>query len=242
VLSGIEVDPIAFRDLALAALVLYVVIGAGAWVMVRAGGLNSRTYLAPIIFGNTGNVGLPIALFAYGETGLAYAMIVFAVMAVLSFTVGIWMVTGEGSPVEAAKQPIFHGAALGILFAYQGWGVPNVVSTTLELVGQLAIPMMLITLGVAIAQLDVRDFGRALWVSLVKAALCGAAGVGTGWAFGLDGAAFGALVLQAIMPIAVTNYLLATRYDAEPDVVAGLVVVSTLVSIAVLPVTLALLL
>jgi predicted permease len=242
VLSRIEVDPVAFRNLALASLVLYVVIAVAAWVLVRGAGLRSRTYLAPLIFGNTGNVGLPIALFAYGETGLAYAMVVFAVMAVLSFTVGIWMVTGEGSPVEALKQPIFHSAALGILFAAEGWGVPQVVSTTLELVGQIAIPMMLITLGVAVAQLDVRDFGRALWASLAKAGLCALAAVATGAAFGLTGPAFGTLVLQAIMPVAVTNYLLATRYDAEPDVVASLVVVSTLVSIVMLPITLAALL
>jgi malate permease and related proteins len=242
VLSQMDVDPAAFRDLALASLALYVVIGLASAALVGVARLNPRVYLSPVIFGNTGNVGLPIALFAYGEQGLALAMIVFAVMAVLSFTVGIWLVTGESSPLEAAKQPIFHSAALGILFGYQGWGVPTVVSTTLELVGQLAIPMMLITLGVAVAQLDVRDFGRALWVSVAKAAICAAAAVAIVAAFGLTGAAAGALILQAIMPIAVTNYLLATRYDASPDVVAGLVVVSTLVSIVVLPLALAALL
>jgi predicted permease len=242
VLARIEVEPVAFRDLALASLALYAVIGAASWVLIRGAGLAMRTYLAPFIFGNTGNVGLPIALFAYGETGLAYAMIVFAVMAVLSFTVGIWMVTGRGSPAEALRQPIFHGAALGILFAWQGWDLPQVAFTTLELVGQLAIPMMLITLGVAVAQLDVRDFGRALWLSLAKAALCALAAAAVGASFGLTGPALGVLVIQAIMPVAVTNYLLATRYEAEPDVVAGLVVVSTLVSIVVLPLTLAALL
>ncbi|MFN3613767.1 MAG: AEC family transporter [Rubrimonas sp.] len=242
VLSRIEVDPVLFRDLALASLVMYVFIAVVAWALIRGAGLNQTTYLAPFIFGNTGNVGLPIALFAYGEHGLALAMIIFAVMAVLSFTVGIWMVTGEGSPLEAAKQPIFHAAALGILFAVQGWPVPTVVASTLQMVGQIAIPMMLITLGVAVAQLDVSDFGRALWVSLAKAGLCGLAAVAAAGLFGLDDVAAGSLVLQAIMPVAVTNYLLATRYDAEPEVVAGLVVVSTLASVAILPLTLALLL
>jgi hypothetical protein len=242
VLSRIEVDPAAFRDLALASLALYAVIGAASWVVIRAARLSSRTFLAPFIFGNTGNVGLPIALFAYGEAGLAYAMIVFAVMAVLSFTVGIWMVTGRGSPAEALKQPILWGAALGIVTAWMGWPVPTVVASTLELTGQIAIPMMLITLGVAVAQLDVRDFGRALALSVLKAGLCAAAGVGVAAWFGLAGAPAGALILQAVTPVAVTNYLLAARYDAEPEVVASLVVVSTLVAIAVLPVTLALLL
>ena len=242
VLSRIEVDPLIFRDLALATLVLYGGIAAVSWVLVRGGGLNRRAYLSPIIFGNTGNVGLPIALFAYGEQGLAYAMVIFAVMAALSFTAGLMLVTEKASPLEALRQPIFHASILGILFASQGWPVPEVVRNTLGLVGQIAIPTMLITLGVAVAQLDVRDLGRALSVSLAKAAVCALVAIAVAAAFGLDRIGTGTLILQAIMPVAVTSYMLATRYDADPDAVAGLVVVSTLVSAIVLPVTLAALL
>ena len=75
---------------------------------------------------------------------------------------------------------------------------------------------MLITLGVAVAQLDVRDFSRALWTSLAKAGLCAIAALSVVAAFGLSGAAAAVLVIQAIIPVAVTNYLLATRYDADP--------------------------
>lgn len=242
VLSRIEVDPVVFRDLALASLVLYCGIGLVSWVLVLGGGLDRRAYLSPIIFGNTGNVGLPIALFAYGEQGLAYAMVIFAVMAALSFTVGLMLVTERASPLEAVKQPIFHASILGILFASQGWAVPTVVQTTLGLVGQISIPMMLITLGVAVAQLDVGDLGRALAVSLAKAALCALVAIAVAVGFGLDRIGAGTLILQAIMPVAVTSYMLATRYDADPDAVAGLVVVSTLVSAVFLPLTLAALL
>ena len=242
VLSRIEVDPIAFRDLALASLVLYVGIAAVSWVLIRGGGLDRRAYLSPVIFGNTGNVGLPIALFAYGEQGLAYAMVIFAVMAALSFTFGLMMVTEKASPLEAAKQPIFHGAILGILFAAQGWPVPTVIHTTLSMLGQIAIPVMLITMGVAVAQLDVRDIGRALSVSIAKVAVCALVAIAVAAAFRLDEVGTGTLILQAIMPVAVTSYLLATRYDADPDAVAGLVVVSTLVSVVALPLALAALL
>lgn len=242
VLSRIEIEPRAFADLAFASLALYAAIAAGAWVVVRGAGLPMRVYLAPMTFANTGNVGLPIALFAYGETGLAYAMVVFAVMAALSFTVGIWMVAGAASPLAVLKEPIFHASWLGILFAAQGWGTPDVVAKTLELTGQIAIPIMLITLGVAVAQLEVHAIGRALALALAKALLCGLIGVAVAASFGLTGAAAGALVLQAITPVAVTNYLLATRYGAQPDAVASLVVVSTVLSVLVIPATLAALL
>ena len=239
VLSGIEVDPKAFRDLALASLLLYAAIGVASWLAIRGAGLDRRAFLAPFIFGNTGNVGLPVALFAFGEQGLAYAMVVFAVMAALSFTVGVALVAGKGAPFEAFKQPIFYAAILGVLFAARGWRLPSALDETLSLAGQMMIPMMLITLGVAVAQLDVRDFGRALSMSLAKAALCALAALGVLGLFDLPHAAQGALVLQAITPVAVTNYLLAARYDADPDSVAGLVVVSTLVSVGVIPLALA---
>lgn len=242
VLSRIEVDPVAFRNLALASLVLYVAIAVVSWGLILGGGLDRRAYLSPVIFGNTGNVGLPIALFAYGEQGLADAMVIFAVMAALSFTFGLMIVTEKASPLEAAKQPIFHGAILGILFAYQGWPVPTVIHTTLSMLGQIAIPVMLITMGVAVAQLDVRDLGRALSVSVAKLAVCALVAIAVAAAFRLEEVAAGTLILQAIMPVAVTSYLLATRYDADPDAVAGLVVVSTLVSVVALPLALAALL
>ena len=57
------------------------------WLLVWAGRLDRRTFLAPLIFGNTGNLGLPLALFAFGDVGLGYAVVIFAVMAILSFTV-----------------------------------------------------------------------------------------------------------------------------------------------------------
>lgn len=242
VLSRIEVDPVAFRNLALASLVLYVAISAATWLVVRGAALDRRAYLAPMIYGNTGNVGLPIALFAYGEQGLAYAMVVFAVMAAMSFTVGLMMVTERASPLEALKQPIFHAAVLGILFASQGWDLPEFLFSSLSLAGQMAIPVMLVTLGVAVAQLDVRDMGRALAASLAKLALCALVAVAVAAAFALDRVAAGALILQAIMPVAVTSYMLANRYGADPEAVAGLVVVSTLVSVVALPLALAALL
>jgi predicted permease len=169
-------------------------------------------------------------------------MVIFAVMAALSFTAGLMMITEKASPLEALKQPVFHASILGILFTSQGWPVPDVVQNTLSLIGQIAIPTMLITLGVAVAQLDVRDLGRALSVSLSKAAVGALSAIAVAAAFSLGEIATGALIIQAIMPVAVTSYMLATRYDADPESVAGLVVVSTLVSVAIIPLALAALL
>lgn len=237
-----DIDPAALTSLSLATLVAYGAVTLVALVLVKAAGLNSQTYSAPMIFGNTGNLGLPLALFAFGPEGLSYAVVVFALMAVWTFTFGIWLVAGTGSISRMLREPLIWATLLGGIFLVQGWQTPRFLTNTLELIGQMAIPLMLITLGVAVARLTPKGIGAAVVMSVVKLVLC----VGIGWlaalAFNLDKIAFGVLVLQVATPVAVTSYLLAEKYGADAQAVAGLVVVSTLISVGALPLLLALLL
>ncbi|MAD93918.1 MAG: transporter, partial [Rhodobacteraceae bacterium] len=91
-----------------AACVVYAILTALFFFVVKLLRLKVQTFLAPLIFGNTGNLGLPLALFAFGEVGLGYAVVVFAVMGIYSFTFGIWLVSGGGSPLK-----VIRGAASG---------------------------------------------------------------------------------------------------------------------------------
>ncbi len=234
-----EVDPAALTALSLATLVAYGAVAVGSGILVVAAGLERRTFLSPIIFGNTGNIGLPLALFAFGAEGLGYAVVVFAIMAVLSFTVGLWIVAGGGNPFRVVKEPMVAATILGLIFLWQDWQTPVFLTNTLELIGQTAIPLMLITLGVAVARLSPGRLGQSVWLSLAKAAICVSAAWATGVWFDLDPVPFAVLVLQVATPVAVTSYLLAEKYGADADAVAGLVVVSTLVSVGLIPVLLA---
>jgi predicted permease len=237
-----QIGPAALTALSLASVVAYGAVSLAAALLVWMLRLNRRTYLAPLIFGNTGNLGLPLALFAFGETGLSYAVVVFAIMAIWSFTFGIWLVAGAGSFGKVLREPLVWATLLGALFLWQGWQTPVFLTNTLKLIGQMAIPMMLITLGVAVARLSPGGVMRAILLSLIKLVIC----VGIAWAaamaFDLDRIAFGVLVLQVATPVAVTSYLLAEKYGADAQAVAGLVVVSTLMAVAALPLLLAFLL
>lgn len=230
-----DIDPAALADLSLASLVAYLLIAVIFTGVVMLGALDRSTYLAPLIFGNTGNIGLPLALFAFGNEGLSYAVVVFAVMAILSFTVGILLVAGSGSVTRVLKEPMVAGTLLGALFLWQGWETPEFLTNTLELIGQMAIPLMLITLGVAIARLSVSRLAPAVLLSALKAAVC----AGIGWAvalwFALPATAAAILVLQVTTPVAVTSYLIAEKYKADSETVAGLVIASTLLSVIFLP-------
>ena len=236
------VDPAALTTVSLAALVVYLVLAVAFWLLVTVGHFDRGTYLSPLIFGNTGNLGLPLALFAFGDQGLGFAVVIFAVMAILSFTFGIWVVAGRGSFLRVLREPMVGATVLGALFLWQGWKTPLWLTNTLELTGQMAIPLMLITLGVAVARLHPSSFLRALVLSLIKAAVCIGVAWGVGRWFGLGDPAFAVLVLQVATPVAVTSYLIAEKYQADAESVAGLVVMSTLVSVITLPLTLAVLL
>lgn len=225
--------------LALASALAYGLMSLGVAAMVRVARLDMRTYLAPLIFGNTGNLGLPLAVFAFGEAGLSHAVVIFSVMAIYNFTAGIWMVSGSGALGKVLREPIAWATLLGALFLWNGWRTPDWLTSGIELIAQMAIPLMLITLGVSVARLAAPRIGRAVLLSLAKAALGLGAALVAGLALGLGGVPLAVLILQMMTPVAVTSYLLAEKYGADAGSVAGLVVVSTLMSVALLPITIA---
>ena len=226
----------------LAAVAAHVALAFVFWVIGRLTGMEQRTYLAPLIFGNTGNLGLPLCVFAFGQAGLGYAVIFLAVTALLTFTFGIYLVAGRGTFGKVLREPMVWATLLGALFLWRGWETPLFLTNTLELLGQMAIPVMLITLGVAIARLTTQKLQQAIWLSLLKLAVCFVLGWALAVWFKLTPLAFGVLVLQICTPVAVTSYMLAERFKADSDAVAGMVMVSTVLSIAALPLILAIML
>tara|TARA_B110000208_G_scaffold185405_1_gene240529 strand:+ start:6603 stop:7436 length:834 start_codon:yes stop_codon:yes gene_type:complete len=234
-----DIDPQALGSLSLASFTAYGLVSIVFLGIVKLRKLDTSTYLAPLVFGNTGNLGLPLAMFAFGEEGLSYAVVVFAVMAILSFTIGVWVVAGGGSPIRVIKEPVVAATFLGALFLWQGWQTPIFLTNALELIGQMAIPIMLITLGVAIARLETNNMGRAVWLSALKVMVsAGAAWTAARW-FGLAPIPSAVLIVQLATPVAVTSYLLAKKYGHEAQPVAGLVVASTLLCVISLPLILA---
>ena len=237
-----DISADTLSSLFLSSIIAYIALTIIFWIIAKLAKLDMATFWAPLIFGNTGNLGLPLAMFAFGEVGLGYAVVVFAVMAVGSFSIGVWMVSGGGSVTKIFKEPMVWATLAGALFLIQGWETPQWVTNTLELMGQMAIPLMLITLGVALARLKVKTISRAVILSIIKliVSVCTAWIIGS--YFGLNDIAFAVLVVQIATPVAVTSYLLAQKYGADANEVAGLVIASTVLSVVALPVLLAVLL
>ena len=233
-----EINPNILGKFIGAVFMTYLLLGGLAFVFVKSFRLQPRTYLMPLISGNTGNLGLPLCLFAFGDLGLSYGILIFAGTSLVAFTVGIWVVAGGGSFKRLLQEPLVAATSLGLLFMWQGWHTPVFLTNALSLIGQMGIPMMLITLGFAISRLEVTEVLRAVFLSLSKIAMgvfsaCFIIGL-----FDLDPMAASVLILQFSMPIAVTSYLLAEKYGSKAEALAGLVVTSTALTIAILPMVL----
>lgn len=214
-------------------IVLMLVLGAVAIVSVKQ---PVRSFLGALVFPNAGNMGLPVCLFAFGEEGLTLALAVFLVLSVAHFTLGIALLSGRSVLREMVSNPIIYSIAAVVLMIYAQLTLPAWLQNTVGLLGDFTIPLMLLTLGVSLADMKVSSLGLGLYFALARLGI----GVGAGWAvatlFGLQGVAKGVLILQASMPVAVFNYLFAMQYNRDPQIVAGAVMLSTLLSFALIPV------
>ena len=241
-LVDLEVEPEAMAEIAMAALISVVCFAVVGIVILRLARLPFHTFLCPLVFGNQGNMGLPICLFAFGEEGLALGIAYFSVTATLQFTAGISIWSGHLSLRELSRTPLIYAVALAVAVLASGATVPAWIWNTTEILGGFAIPLMLVTLGAALAELRIAKIGRSVFLSCCRLGFGFAVGLALAALFELDGVARGVLVLQCAMPAAVFNYLFAQRYARAPEEVASIVVVSTLLAFAGLPLLLGFLL
>lgn len=221
------------------ALTTFMAVNALALYLLK---LPIRSYVSSLTFPNSGNAGLSLSLFAYGPPGLALAILFFAVGSLGNFTLGQSIMAGRGNLKEVFRSPMIYAVLIGVAGNLLELHPPGWILRSLQVTGGIAIPLMLLTLGVSLATLKVNDLGRGLLLSVLRLLTGIAVGFGLSWLLGLEGAARGVFIIQCAMPVAVVNYIFALRYNRDPQTVASLVVISTLLSFATLPALLVLVL
>lgn len=241
-LAGLDISLAAFAEVAGAtflAIGAFIIFGALALLVLR---YPLRAFLPPIMIPNAGNLGLPLALFAFGEPGLALAVASYAIYALAQYTLAQVIAAGSFSLKLVARQPVIYAVLISLGFLITDTQPPQWILNTVQLVGGAAIPLSLLSLGAALAGLEVSTFGRSLYVAILRLG----GGIAVGWAvaeiLGLDGLTRGVVILQAAGPASLFSYMWARLYDNAPEQVAGVVMISTLISIFTLPVLLLMLL
>jgi len=233
--SNANIDIGKMAEVSAAALVILMIMLVLGGVLIRLMRLKVSTFLPSLLFPNIGNMGLPLCLFAFGQTGLALGLTIFLVIFALQMSLGILLTAGHGHPRELLKQPVLWATVIAVILVSTGESLPVWLDNTTSILGGATIPLMLITLGVSLAQLKVAEWKHSLLFSLIRVLGGFGLAVLVAGLFGLEGVDRGVLILQSSMPVAVFNYLLALRYQREPGEVAGMVVLSTLLAFALLP-------
>jgi predicted permease len=194
--------------------------------------------LPPLILPNTGNMGLPICLFAYGTAGLGVASSIASVVILLHFTVGVFLADKSLSFKLLIKNVPTYAIIISVIFLYFEWEVPGYLENTTFLLTYATIFLILMSLGIALSKLKVVSWTHASILGAVRVIIGPLIGFGLIKYLNLDGFAAGVLLIQSCMPSAVLTYLVGSMYSEKKvvDSVASVIVTSTIMSFITIPI------
>lgn len=218
------------------------ILGGGllAWPLARAFGAQPRTLVPVVMFNNCGNMGLPLALLAFGPANFGAAVALFSVSNLFHFSLGARITSSQARTRDLLTSPLMIGTALGFLSALTDVRPPDVLLSGLKLLGDALLPMMLFALGVRLTSLTRAGLALGLLGALARPLIGLVIAIPLAWVLGIEGAARGQLLLFAALPPAVMQFMLADRYHQEPDKVAAMIMLGNALAVVFVPLALAL--
>ncbi|MFW5332594.1 AEC family transporter [Hydrogenophaga sp. ZJX-1] len=218
------------------------ILGGGllAWPLARAFGAQPRTLVPVVMFNNCGNMGLPLALLAFGPANFGAAVALFSVSNLFHFSLGARITSRQARTRDLLTSPLMIGTALGFLSALTDVRPPDVLLSGLKLLGDALLPMMLFALGVRLTSLTRAGLALGLLGALARPLIGLIIAIPLAWVLGIEGAARGQLLLFAALPPAVMQFMLADRYHQEPDKVAAMIMLGNALAVVFVPLALAL--
>jgi len=227
-----------YQELAMSGTLIILGSGCIAWFVAKVLGVNIKTFVPPMMFSNTGNIGLPIAVLAFGEIALGAAVVLFAIEMLLHFTLGASLLSHRFKLWSILKSPVLLATVAGLLVNFIGFELWIPAIKTLDLLGQAAIPLLLFTLGVRLIVVNFDDWR----LGILGAVLCPLSGLIVALlmvsVFEFEGLHYQQLILFSVLPPAVLNHMMAEKYQQQPKTVASIVMMGNMGSLIVLPITL----
>jgi len=238
-LASKSFDITRYGELALGGIAVILGSGLLAWPFVRILKVDVKTFLPPMMFNNSGNMGLPLALLAFGETAVSAAVVLFIVEMLLHFTLGVYMLNRHINLISLLRMPMILATILGLLVG--GFKLPlwEPLYLMIKMMGDVAIPLLLFSLGVRLTAISFKDWH----LGIAGAIICPATGILVAWLvaplLNLPPVQYSLLIIFGALPPAVLNYLVAEQYHQEPEKVASIVMLANLGSLIVMPFALA---
>lgn len=238
VFTSLATKPLYAVDIAVIAVgALGILAGVGLLIFVYRSitGLVSAGFTLPVLFMNAGNMGIPLALFAFGEPGLQRGTLFYVVITLVHNTLGIYLLGGHGGAGEIFRLPLIYAALLGLVCNLFQLKLPEPVYQSLSILGLSVIPLMLVSLGYRLRSMESFTFGHALAGALIR--------VGGGFAaayllvtlLGIDGINRQVIILYGSLPSAVINFMLTEKYGRDPELAASIIFFSTVLCLLSVP-------
>ena len=193
--------------------------------------------LPPFFLPNTGNMGIPICLFAYGSLGMGVAASISSLVVLLHFTINIFLASKKFDIKIILKSPSTYAVIIAVAFLYYDLEMPKFVLNSVMLLGYTMIVLILMSLGVSLTQMKVFSLKSSLISSVGRVIIGPIIGFALIKIFNLSGYAAGVLLIQSSMPSAILTYLIASMYSPKKivDNISSMIVVSTLMSLVTIP-------
>ena len=232
-------DISAFLPLIAASIVMVVGSGVAAWVLARVTGMQPKTLVPPMMFNNCGNLGLPLAVLAFGDAALAPAVVMFMVSNLAHFTFGAWLLDHNIKLSGVWRIPTVIATLGGLAVSLAGIELWQPAMLAVRMLGDISIPLMLFALGVRISESRIGAIRLGVIGAVARPAIGLALSFVLVWLIPLPERERALLIVFGALPPAVLNYMFAERYNQEPDKVASMVLIGNVLAVLFLPLALA---
>ena len=242
VLHSLYQNPIVIGDALrgwAAALLLIAGTFVIAWLVFGIRRKGSSALYLPIMFQNTINIPLPIIYLGFGDQGVALTVLFFIPNLLLVYSLGIYLASGHKALRQGLgavfRTPLIYAAILGLILNLTGAAVPEAVTNSLRFVGQAAVPLMLLVLGMNMGRFKFSQIGLTITASVIRMGGGFAVGLLAVWLLGMSGLPRAVVLFEAAMPSAVVTSVLCTKYGNNPELVSSIVLTTTLMAVGVIP-------
>ena len=239
VFTSLASRPIFLNDiLILAAGVLLIFTGVGFLIRLYFSlfRFSSPGFALPVLFMNAGNMGIPLALFAFGEPGLQRATLMFVIITFLQYSLGIYLLSGRGNWTEIFRLPLIYATIAGLILNLSRTTIPELLFQPISMLGQATIPIMLVSLGYRLYEFQSFKWRHALGGALLRILGGFLTASIVVQLIAAEGVNRQVLLLYGALPAAVINFVLTEKYGKDPELAASIVVLSTFISVVTIPI------
>jgi predicted permease len=237
-MAGESFEPARYSGLAAGAAIIVLASGVLARLLAGLLRVDWRVFVPPMMFNNSANIGIPLAVLAWGDGALAAAVILYSVSNVLHFSLGLYMLDESARLSTIWRTPTLLAIFLGLAISLLKIPLWAPIVESLQLLGNVAVPLLLFALGVRMRHVRFNRLAAPLIIAFAKPAMAMALAFILARVLGLNERDTAMLMVFGALPPAVMNFLFAERFHRNPEDVAAIVLIGNLAALLVLPLAL----